>query len=204
LLFGEGFGFLEGRPLRFGITPVLGISFFGGLPLRLASMGVVSEITTSFGFSVTDLILFTCTTNLLLPLTFALTAQRRKGTILVLDVQAKIRRIPARIISDNEAQVEITTVPRYLLGIEESVGFVIEPIKKEPTDSEEELGEEMEDDEPVLKLDDFPEADEDSEKENVATNQHTKQKTNQQTQYYPLCFAYFISSEEGERTNEIL
>ncbi|EFX72224.1 hypothetical protein DAPPUDRAFT_254721 [Daphnia pulex] len=40
-----------------------------------------------------------------------------------------------------------------------------------------------EDDEPVLKLDDFPEADEDSEKEKVATDQHTKQKTNQQTQY---------------------
>jgi hypothetical protein len=64
LLFGGGCGFLGGRPLRFGITPVLGISFFGGLPLRLATIGVVSETITSFGFSVTNLILFTCTTNL--------------------------------------------------------------------------------------------------------------------------------------------
>ncbi|EFX83609.1 hypothetical protein DAPPUDRAFT_315424 [Daphnia pulex] len=125
-----------------------------------------------------------CEDATVLKKTFALTAQRRKGTIVILDVQAKIRRIPARIISDDEEKVEITTGPRYLPGIEQSVGFVVEPIKEEPADSEEvpeeEQGEETEDDEPVLEPDDVPEAEEDSKKENVAPDQHTKQ-TNQQT-----------------------
>jgi hypothetical protein len=133
-----------------------------------------------------------CEESTVLKKTFALTAQGRKGTIVVLDVQAKIRRIPARIISDNEAQVEITTDPRYLPGIEESVGFVIEPIKEEPTDSEEERGEEMEDDEPVLELD------EDSEKENVATDQHTKQQTNQPT----LIIDLTISDDEDDEDDK--
>jgi hypothetical protein len=106
-----------------------------------------------------------CEDATVLKKTFALTAQRRKGTIVILDVQAKIRRIPARIISDNEEKVKITTDPRYLPGIEQSVGFVIEPIKEEPADSEEERGEEIEDDEPVLERDDIPEAEEDSKKE---------------------------------------
>ncbi len=106
-----------------------------------------------------------CEDATVLKKTFALTAQRRKGTIVILDVQAKIRRIPARIISDNEEKVKITTDPRYLPGIEQSVGFVIEPIKEEPADSEEERGEEIEDDEPVLERDDVPEAEEDSKKE---------------------------------------
>ncbi|EFX65960.1 hypothetical protein DAPPUDRAFT_263950 [Daphnia pulex] len=82
-----------------------------------------------------------CEDATVLKKTFALTAQRRKGTIVILDVQAKIRRIPAKIISDNEEKVEITTDPRYLPGIEQSVGFVIEPMKEEAADSEEERGE---------------------------------------------------------------
>ncbi|EFX68862.1 hypothetical protein DAPPUDRAFT_114204 [Daphnia pulex] len=139
-----------------------------------------------------------CEDATVLKKTFALTAQRRKGTIVILDVQAKIRRIPAKIISDNEEKVEITTDPRYLPGIEESVGFVIEPIKEEPADSEEERGEEMEDDEPVLEPDDVPEAEEeDSKKENVATDQHTEQ-TNQQT----LIIDLTLSDDEDDEDDE--
>jgi hypothetical protein len=41
-----------------------------------------------------------CEDATVLKKTFALTAQRRKGTIVILDLQAKNRRIPARIISN--------------------------------------------------------------------------------------------------------
>ncbi|EFX65919.1 hypothetical protein DAPPUDRAFT_116850 [Daphnia pulex] len=122
-----------------------------------------------------------CEDATVLKKTFALTAQRRKGTIVILDVQAKIRRIPAKIISDNEEKVEITTDPRYLPGIEQSVGFVIEPIKEEPADSEEEP-------------DDVAEAEGDSNKENVATYQHIEQ-TNQQTLIIDLTLS---DSEDDE------
>ncbi|EFX62326.1 hypothetical protein DAPPUDRAFT_270610 [Daphnia pulex] len=117
-----------------------------------------------------------CEDATVLKKTFALTAQRRKGTIVLLDVQAKIRKIPATIISDDEEHVEITTDPRYLPGVEDSMGFVIEP-KEEPCDIEEELEEEVNDDEPVLELEEISDEDGDSEKENIATNQQTNQQT---------------------------
>ncbi|EFX69244.1 hypothetical protein DAPPUDRAFT_329309, partial [Daphnia pulex] len=111
-----------------------------------------------------------CEDATVLKKTFALTAQRRKGTIVILDVQAKIRRIPAKIISDNEEKVEITTDPRYLPGIEQSVGFVIEPMKEEAADSEEERGEATVDDGPVQEPEDVAEAEEDQEEEEVKEN----------------------------------
>lgn len=73
--------------------------------------------------------------------TFALTAQRREGTVVLLDVQAKIRKIPASVISDDDEQIHITTDPRYLPDIENSVGFVLKP-KEEPCETEEEPEEE--------------------------------------------------------------
>ncbi|EFX66902.1 hypothetical protein DAPPUDRAFT_262428 [Daphnia pulex] len=89
-----------------------------------------------------------------------------------MDVQAKIRRIPANIISDNKERVEITTDPRYLPGIEQSVGFVIEPMKEEAANSEEERGEATVDVGPVHEPGDVAETEEDLNKENVATDQH--------------------------------
>ncbi|EFX67621.1 hypothetical protein DAPPUDRAFT_261371 [Daphnia pulex] len=106
-----------------------------------------------------------CEDATVLKKTFALTAQRRKGTIVILDVQAKIRRIPAKIISDTEEKVETTTDPRYLPDIEQSVGFVIEQIKEEAADSEEERGEATVDDGPVQQPEDVAEAEEDQEEE---------------------------------------
>jgi hypothetical protein len=133
--------------------------------------------------------------------TFALTAQRRKGTIVILDVQAKIRRIPAKIISDTEEKVEITTDPRYLPGIEQSVGFVIEQIKEEAADSEEERGEATVDDGPVQEPNDVAEAEEDQEeeeaKENVATDQH-----NEQTNHQTLIIDLTLSDSEDDEDDE--
>ncbi|EFX65608.1 hypothetical protein DAPPUDRAFT_264462 [Daphnia pulex] len=138
-----------------------------------------------------------CEDATVLKQTFALTAQRRKGTIVILDVQAKIRRIPAKIISDNEEKVEITTDPRYLPGIEQSVGFVIEPIKEEAADSEEKRGEATVDDGPVQEPDDVAEAEEDSNKENGATDQHIEQ-TNHQTLIIDLTLSDSENDEDDE------
>jgi hypothetical protein len=141
-----------------------------------------------------------CEDATVLKKTFALTAQRRKGTIVILDVQAKIRRISAKIISDTEEKVEITTDPRYLPGIEQSVGFVIEQIKEEAADSEEERGEATVDDGPVQQPEDVAEAEDDQEeeeaKENVATDQHNEQ-TNHQTLIIDLTLS---DSEDDEPT----
>lgn len=52
--------------------------------------------------------------------TFALTTQRQEGTVVLLEVQAKVRKIPATIIADNEDVVHIQTDPSYLPELEES------------------------------------------------------------------------------------
>jgi hypothetical protein len=96
--------------------------------------------------------------------------------------------------------VEITTDPRYLPGIEQSVGFVIEQIKEEAADSEEERGEATVDDGPVQQPEDVAEAEDDQEeeeaKENVATDQHNEQ-TNHQTLIIDLTLS---DSEDDEPT----
>ncbi|EFX76736.1 hypothetical protein DAPPUDRAFT_248391 [Daphnia pulex] len=138
-------------------------------PVNMAMRYLVPSL---FVFPFTDMELSTVCTEM--GKTLALTAQHGKRTIVLLDVQAKIRKIPATIISDDEEQVEIATDPRYLPGIEDSVGFVIET-KEEPCESEEELEEEVNNDEPVLELEDIPDEEGDSEKENIATNQQTNQ-----------------------------
>ncbi|EFX67232.1 hypothetical protein DAPPUDRAFT_115619 [Daphnia pulex] len=48
-----------------------------------------------------------CEDATVLKKTFSLTAQRKKGMIVLLDVQAKIRKILATIISDDEEQMKI-------------------------------------------------------------------------------------------------
>jgi hypothetical protein len=142
-----------------------------------------------------------CEDATVLKKTFALTAQRRKGTIVILDMQAKIRRIPAKIISDTEEKLEITTDSRYLPGIEQSVGFVIEQMKEEAAGSEDERGEATVDDGPVQQPEDVAEAEDDQEekeaKENVATDQH-----NEQTNHQTLIIDLTLSDSEDDEDDE--
>jgi hypothetical protein len=86
----------------------------------------------------------------------------------------------------------------YQPGIEDSVGFVIET-KEEPCDSEEELEEKVNNDEPVLELEDIPDEEGDSEKENIATNQ----QTNQQTLIIDLTISDDDDDEDDSDTTEV-
>jgi hypothetical protein len=65
--------------------------------------------------------------KLVLRRTFALSVRRREGKLVLLEVQAKVRKIPAIIGYNDSNRVEIWTHPQFLFGEECSVSCLPQP-----------------------------------------------------------------------------
>jgi hypothetical protein len=65
--------------------------------------------------------------KLVLRRTFALSVRRREGKLVLLEVQAKVRKIPAIIGYNDSNRVEIWTDPQFLFGEECSVLCLPQP-----------------------------------------------------------------------------